>query len=161
MTKNILLLVEGERTECDFFNKMGEIMFGGVNIKIISFKCNIYSLYKFMEEYEFNIDLIKALTLKKNLLKEEEIEFIKENKFFMKFLIFDFDFQEKYISDSDKVIRLQKMRSFFIRLTFFLPDDGAEQGSSASMHRPVCGYWQRRPYMRQTTCAPGSRPAAG
>lgn len=113
MTKNILLLVEGERTECDFFNKMGEIMFGGVNIKIISFKCNIYSLYKFMEEYEFNIDLIKALTLKKNLLKEEEIEFIKENKFFMKFLIFDFDFQEKYISDSDKVIRLQKMRSFF------------------------------------------------
>lgn len=113
MTKNILLLVEGEHTEFDFFNKMSENFFGGINIKIVAFKCNIYSLYKFMQEYEFNIDLLKALTLKKDLLTDEEKSFIKENKFFMKFLIFDFDFQEKNISYEDKVTRLQKMCAFF------------------------------------------------
>ena len=113
MSKNILLLVEGEKTEITFFEKLSENYFGGYNTKIVPYKCNIYALYKYLESYNFDIDLIDALTLKNELLCDKDKEFIKNNKFIRRFLIFDFDFQEKNVSNEEKVERLKKMVSYF------------------------------------------------
>ena len=113
MTKNILLLVEGEITEVSFFKNLSDKFLGECNIKIVSFKCNIYALYKYISEYNFDIDLIKALTLSDNLLSSKDKSIIKSSKFIRKFLVFDFDFQEKNLTNDEKIDRLKSLKEYF------------------------------------------------
>ena len=71
--KYILVLVEGEKTEINFFNNISNVFFKQNHIiEIIPFKCNIYKLYKHIESYNFNIDLIDALLTTKNISNEEK-----------------------------------------------------------------------------------------
>ena len=113
MTKNILLLVEGENTEVGFFNNLSDNFLGECNLKIVSFKCNIYALYKYISEFNFDIDIIKALLLSNDILTDEDKVFIKSNNFIRKFLVFDFDFQEKFLSDTEKANRLRILKKYF------------------------------------------------
>lgn len=117
--KNILLLVEGEKTEKDFFLKYSDSLMGKANIKIVPFRCNIYALYSFMKEYDFNIDIVDALLLCKSV-DEDDKERIRGKKFFRRFLVFDFDFQDTHFSREDKIRRINDLARFF--------DDDSEQG---------------------------------
>ena len=110
--KNILLVVEGEKTEKQFFQNYGQQLLGECNIDIIPFRCNIYTLYQFIKKYDFNIDIVDAL-IQLRKTNEQETKILKEKHFFSRYLIFDFDFQEKTLSFEEKIDRLQKMANHF------------------------------------------------
>ena len=110
--KNILLLVEGESTETTFFDNYGKSLMGESNIKIVSYKCNIYAFYNFLKEYDFQIDLVDGLLLWTQT-SEEEKKILANKKFIRKYLVFDFDFQENSYSFEQKVEILKQMSSHF------------------------------------------------
>lgn len=110
--KNILLLVEGESTETTFFDKYGKSLMGESNIKIVSYKCNIYAFYNFLKEYDFQIDLVDGLLLWTQT-SEEEKQILANKKFIRKYLVFDFDFQENSYEFEQKVEILKQMSSHF------------------------------------------------
>ena len=111
--KYILVLVEGEKTEINFFNNISNVFFKqNHNIEIIPFKCNIYKLYKHIESYNFNIDLIDALLTTKNISNEEKNILINK-RFFYKYLVFDFDIQHKFLDNDIKYKSLLKMKEYF------------------------------------------------
>lgn len=57
--KNILLIVEGERREKEFFNQVSKTF--GLKFTIYTYKTNIYSLYSRLKNYDFNADIIGVL----------------------------------------------------------------------------------------------------
>ena len=59
MESNILIIVEGARTEPAFFNRLLGVF--DQNFEIYCFGTNIYTLYKRMKEIEFNGDLKSVL----------------------------------------------------------------------------------------------------
>lgn len=118
MNDRILLLVEGQ-DEYVFFQRMGEVTFGDKTLDIVTLRCNIYSLYKTMKSYDFMIDLEKAILFSPNLAEVEK-EKIVNVTFPFKYLVFDFDFQEKAMESEEKIDALEKMVSFF--------NDDSDQG---------------------------------
>ena len=85
---NVLLIVEGEKTELRFFNQFAKVY--DLNLDICCLSTNIYLLYKKMKELDFNCDVkdvLKELTPKyKDLLSK---------KFAYTYLIFDCDVQHR------------------------------------------------------------------
>lgn len=85
---NILIIVEGAKTEPAFFKRLATVF--DLKFEICCFKTNIYSLYKKMKEYNFNADIKDIL---KEILEErnEQIPDILDMKFAYTYLIFDCD----------------------------------------------------------------------
>ena len=57
--EKILIIVEGERAEADFFKQLSNVF--GVRFQICCFKANIYCLYQRMKELDFNAEVKDVL----------------------------------------------------------------------------------------------------
>lgn len=81
---NILIVVEGNKTEPRFFQRMAEIF--GLQCEIYCFSTNIYTLYRRMKEYDFDVDI-------KDVLKEEHKDraSLLDKRFAYTYLVFDCD----------------------------------------------------------------------
>ncbi len=105
-TYNILLIVEGEKTEVDLFEKMsGLFLTNDKKIKFFSFKTNIYKLYLTLKDDVF-VDLVGAL---KEKAPDNCDKSIFEEKFSEIYLIFDADFQDNNFKEH----KIRKMTEFF------------------------------------------------
>ena len=60
MESNILIIVEGSKTEPNFFNRLSDVF--GLKFEIYCLETNIYSLYKKMKEIDFNGDIKDVLS---------------------------------------------------------------------------------------------------
>lgn len=73
MSEKILVLVEGITKEMDFLNTFNYKYIGLDNeIQLIPFGCNIYSLFQEMKEYDFDIELEKAIELSPSIPSEQK-----------------------------------------------------------------------------------------
>lgn len=81
--EKILIIVEGERAEADFFKQLSAVF--GVRFQICCFKANIYCLYQRMKELDFNAEV-------KDVLREArpELSELDENYAYT-YLVFDLD----------------------------------------------------------------------
>ena len=81
---NILIIVEGEKTEPAFFKRLATMF--DLKFEIHCFKANIYSLYNKMKKYDFSADI-------KDILKEEHKDNVDilDKKFAYTYLVFDCD----------------------------------------------------------------------
>lgn len=117
----ILIVVEGEKTEPDFFgcymNKFG------INAEVFIVKNNLYSLYYKMKKYNFYCD-VKDVLIELNPSNRE----ILNNKFTYTYLIFDsdlqhhgknFDSQQTSIVDlsEENFKKLKEMAAYFTNET--------------------------------------------
>ena len=82
--RKILVIVEGARAEKKFMESLGNIFL--MDFEICFFGTNIYSLYKRMEELEFNADVRDVLRIMRPEYNEALLE-----KFTYTYLIFDLD----------------------------------------------------------------------
>lgn len=113
MSEKILVLVEGVEKETTFFETFNRNYIGlNDDIRLVPFGCNIYSLFQEMKGYDFEIDLEKAIEFPLSIPKEQKAK-IKGMRFGTKYLVFDFDFQEKTMSDEDKIIAVRQMLDIF------------------------------------------------
>lgn len=113
MSERILVLVEGVNKEMDFFDSLNRnFMDLNEKVQLVPFGCNIYSLFQEMKEYDFDIELERAIELSRSI-PEVQKKKIRGVKFGTKYLVFDFDFQEKTMSYEDKISALNKMLSVF------------------------------------------------
>ena len=60
MESNILIIVEGSKTEPNLFNRLSDVF--GLKFDIYCLETNIYSLYKKMKEIDFNGDIKDVLS---------------------------------------------------------------------------------------------------
>lgn len=115
MNKKILLIVEGKKAEPKFFNKLQEEF--NLEFDIYCFETNIYSLYKIMEDNDFNVN-IKDILLE---LHPEQKELLS-NTFLYTYLIFDLDPHHTKKDDTrsieqivnDNVEKVKEMASYFV-----------------------------------------------
>ena len=84
MESNILIIVEGSKTEPNFFNRLSDVF--GLKFDIYCLETNIYSLYKKMKEIDFNGDIKDVLAE----IHPNEKEMLSK-KFAYTYLIFDCD----------------------------------------------------------------------
>lgn len=84
MESNILIVVEGAKTEPAFFKRLLHIF--GLNFQIYCLGTNIYTLYRRMKEIEFNGDL-KSILIE---LHPDQRELLSK-KFAYTYLVFDCD----------------------------------------------------------------------
>jgi len=103
--KQVLFIVEGERTEVSILKKINTILECCGDYHIYSYKTAIYELY---EELRIDENLELQLTLKSKTLNNDE-RTILEMRFVAIFLIFDFDPQHHKFSCES----LKKMLSYF------------------------------------------------
>ena len=121
MSKNILVIVEGAKTEYNFFTSMFSSF--GIDYHIVCFRTNIYTLYKKMKDYSFNCNI-------KDILKEQLGNSIDTKEllknFLYTYLVFDCDahhcdYQDKNLSIDIKVNRnikkLKEMVAYFTNET--------------------------------------------
>lgn len=115
MENNILFIVEGGKTEPEFFNCLGQAF--SLKYEIYCVGTNIYSLYKKMKEIDFNGDV-------KDVLKEmhPEKREILSKRFAFTYLIFDCDAHHSLKHDDrniyDIVIsnldKIKEMSEYFV-----------------------------------------------
>lgn len=94
MIDKVLLIVEGNKTETNFFRRLSKIYQGGCSFEIVSMSVNIYSFYDKLKNIGFeNTTSIEAL----KEIKKDDIAALKQldAKFVFTYLVFDFDVQEK------------------------------------------------------------------
>ena len=84
MPGNILIIVEGQKTEPTFFKRLASVF--GLKFEIYCLETNIYSLYSKMKKDDFNVDVKDAL-----LEMHPERRDILSKKFAFTYLIFDCD----------------------------------------------------------------------
>ena len=116
---NILLIVEGERTEPRIFNKFVDIIGRrDFNLKIINLNTNIYALYNKIKSYniDFDDDSTSTIDVLKSILKDdrrnEELK-ILDQKFPYIYLVFDFEIQDKLFNLLQKKGLLLEMLNYF------------------------------------------------
>ena len=115
MESNILIIVEGARTEPAFFNRLLGVF--DQNFEIYCFGTNIYTLYKRMKEIEFNGDL-KSVLIE---LHPEQRELLSK-KFAYTYLVFDCDVHHPKKEDircieeiiADNFSKLREMAEYFV-----------------------------------------------
>ncbi len=98
MNKEILLIVEGEKTELDI---LGNASYGLLSLiesdyKIVSFASSIYELYDSYKNGEYD-DLVSYLRYEKGLKIPDSV--LSKNAFAAVYLIFDYDPQYQKYSD--------------------------------------------------------------
>lgn len=118
MNKKVLLIVEGEKSEPRIFNKLQEEF--NLEFEIYCFGTNIYSLYKIMEENDFNVNI-------KEILLELHPEYadLLSNIFVYTYLIFDLDPHHAKKDDrrtveqvvGDNIKKVKKMADYFVNET--------------------------------------------
>lgn len=115
MESNILIIVEGSKTEPNFFNRLSNVF--GLKFDIYCLETNIYSLYKKMKEINFNGDI-------KDILSEihpDKKEMLSK-KFAYTYLIFDCDAHHSRKNESrtqeeivlDNLAKLSEMAKYFV-----------------------------------------------
>ena len=115
MESNILIIVEGSKTEPNFFNRLSDVF--GLKFDIYCLETNIYSLYKKMKEIDFNGDIKDVLSeihpSKKEMLSK---------KFAYTYLIFDCDAHHAGKNETrtqEKIVftnldKLSEMANYFV-----------------------------------------------
>lgn len=115
MESNVLIIVEGLKTEPNFFKSLAKVF--GLNFEIYCLETNIYSLYKKMKEIDFNGDI-------KDILSEihpEKKEMLSK-KFAYTYLVFDCDAHHAGENESrtqEEIVfanldKLSEMANYFI-----------------------------------------------
>ena len=115
MPANILIVVEGQKTEPIFFKRIAEVFHLDFNIYCL--RTNIYTLYTRMKAYDFSADIKDILAE----LHPDERENLSK-KFAYTYLIFDCDAHHPKKHDKRKTIdvlhdnfdRLEKMADYFV-----------------------------------------------
>ena len=74
MSKNILVIVEGEKREKEFFQRMFNVF--DLDYNIVCFKTNIYTLYLRMKKYSFECDIRDVL--KEQVIDADDIKLLSE-----------------------------------------------------------------------------------
>lgn len=115
MESNILIIVEGLKTEPNFFKRLSDVF--ALKFDIYCLETNIYSLYKKMKEIDFNGDIKDVLSeihpSKKEMLAK---------KFAYTYLIFDCDAHHSRKDESrtqeeivlDNLAKLSEMVNYFV-----------------------------------------------
>ena len=114
MESNILVIVEGLKTEPDFFKQIAKSF--GLKFDIYCLETNIYSLYKSLKEIDFNGDI-------KDVLSElhPEQKSMLSKKFAYTYLVFDCDAHHPKKEDTrnidtivkDNIQKLEEMSKYF------------------------------------------------
>lgn len=115
MESNILIVVEGAKTEPAFFKRLLHIF--GLNFQIYCLGTNIYTLYRRMKEIEFNGDL-KSVLIE---LHPDQRELLSK-KFAYTYLVFDCDVHHPKKNDcrcieeiiSDNFTKLKELVEYFV-----------------------------------------------
>ena len=115
MESNILIVVEGAKTEPAFFKRLLHIF--GLNFQIYCLGTNIYTLYRRMKEIEFNGDL-KSILIE---LHPDQRELLSK-KFAYTYLVFDCDVHHPKKNDcrcieeiiSDNFTKLKELVEYFV-----------------------------------------------
>lgn len=115
MAKNVLIIVEGKKTEPRFFERLNELFFES-NLTIYCLETNIYSLYIKLKEYEFNANITDLLIE----VHPDKVEILKQN-FAYTYLIFDCDPHHPKKEDNrsikeivlDNFKKLEELASYF------------------------------------------------
>lgn len=115
MDVNILIIVEGSKTEPNFFNRLSDVF--GLKFDIYCLETNIYSLYKKMKEIDFNGDIKDVLSE----IHQDKKEMLSK-KFAYTYLIFDCDAHHSRKNESrtqeeivlDNLAKLSEMAKYFI-----------------------------------------------
>ena len=111
--RNILLIVEGETTEVEVFNKIGTLFFDRkTKLIFYPYKSNIYSLYQKIKEYD---ELTSTIEILKEIAPNKKMRSILNINFSEIYLIFDFDPQEPAYSDR----KIKELTSLFDNETEF------------------------------------------
>ena len=104
MSKNILFVLEGEKTEPKFLKKIVSLMRIYDNYEIFSYRANLYQMLEGMlkdGEIDSDLDFIEYL---KSCKTNKEDQYVLEKKFSDIFLFFDMDPQDQ-LYDSDKLAK--------------------------------------------------------
>lgn len=115
MEVNILIIVEGSKTEPNFFNRLSDVF--GLKFDIYCLETNIYSLYKKMKEIDFNGDIKDVLSE----IHQDKKEMLSK-KFAYTYLIFDCDAHHSRKNESrtqeeivlDNLAKLSEMAKYFV-----------------------------------------------
>jgi len=116
MLDRVLLLVEGEKTEYNFLERLLSFNCKDITTEVIPIGINIYTFYKKIqflgEDSTTTLDTLKEI--KKNNVKDlEQIE----KGFAYIYLVFDFDMQESGLKTEDKLTVLGEMMKTFANET--------------------------------------------
>lgn len=112
--KKILVIVEGEKTEQQFFKSLESAF--SFNFTICCFRANIFTLYSKLEELDFNADIKQVL-----IEMHPEYKETLSDKFAYTYLIFDFDAHHPKREDvrsleeiiSSNMEKVKSMAAFF------------------------------------------------
>ncbi len=107
--RKILVLVEGAKTDVRLVEHLMKIYEIDINYEIVSYKTNIYTLYKEMF-LDGDPDAMDILQILKEREKEQESKKIFDEKYTDILLIFDFDPQDSQFSDD----KITKMMNYFV-----------------------------------------------
>lgn len=111
--RNILLIVEGEITEVEVFNKISALFFDRkTKLIFYPYKSNIYSLYQKIKEYD---ELTSTIEILKEIAPNKKMRSVLNINFSEIYLIFDFDPQEPAYSD----VKIKELTSLFDNETEF------------------------------------------
>ena len=114
LVDNILIVVEGAKTETRFFKRLSELT--NNNIIIIAYNNNIYDLYRCLKDNE-SIDTIRMLAYGKNNVSEKDKEMLKQNlnKWPYIYLVFDFDYQnsKRLKSVEKELCKIEELLKYF------------------------------------------------
>ena len=114
----ILLIVEGEKTEKNVFERLSKIKINNSQLEIIDIKTNIYVLYQMIKEINagFDFDSTSTIEVLREFLKShrryDDLEKLKGNFPYI-YLLFDFDFQDRCFPKSEKEKILRDMLIHF------------------------------------------------
>lgn len=111
---NILVIVEGEKTESRFFKQIQNLTKN--ELHIIPYRANIYHLYQCMKKEEY-IDTIDMLIHEDNNISQAHKDLLKQNfnRIPYIYLIFDFDFQDTKGKKDIKLelFKIQELLKYF------------------------------------------------
>ena len=111
--RNILLIVEGEATEVEVFNKISALFFDKkTKLTFYPYKSNIYSLYQKIKDYE---ELTSTIEILKEIAPNKKMKSLLNINFSEIYLVFDFDPQEPAYSDT----KIKELVSLFNNETEF------------------------------------------
>lgn len=120
---NVLVIVEGKKTEPAFFKQLHTVF--GLDYNIFCFATNIYTLYRRIKDLDFNCDI-------KNVLKEHcpEQALTLNNKFAYTYLIFDCDAHHTKPEDERKTeqIVLENFQKLQDLLKYFNDETDPSKG---------------------------------
>ena len=88
--EKILIVLEGERTEADFFYHI--LPKFDIDAELCVVGTNLYTLYHKCKNYNFEADIRDVL---KEIIKDTEIKKLMDQKFTYTYLVFDADLQHK------------------------------------------------------------------